>query len=56
MRRFICIKYFQGLLRLCFAKVQNVKRGVKANIENIRDIEGTKISKILRKKCISKTS
>ena len=56
MRRFICIEYFQGLPRLCFADVKSVEGSVKVEVEDIRGVEGIKVDRILRRTCVGETS
>lgn len=55
MRRFICIRYFWDLLRPRYTSVGSDEGNVKAGIENMRSVKGTKVGKILGKRCINKT-
>lgn len=56
MRRFVCIRYFWGLLYLRFTGIKIIEKNIEVYVKDTRGIEGIKIGRISGKRCVSKTS
>lgn len=54
--KFVYIRYFWDLPRLCFTSIKGIKRSIKTCVKNTRSIKSIKVSKILGKIYVDKIS
>lgn len=56
MKRFVYIEYFWDLLHLYFTSIESVKKSIEGDIEDIKNVKGTKVGQISGKRCVGKIS
>lgn len=56
VKRFAYIRYFCGFPCPHFISIKSVESDIEANVEETKDIEGTKVGQISRKICIYELS